>query len=159
GVDYIVEGSVRKDGGRVRITAQLIDAATGSHVWADRYDRDLADIFAMQDEITDAIAAAIEPQLYAAENYRSRRKAPDNLDAWDLVMRALAHWWRITPADNLSAQDLLRQAIALEPDYAQAQAVLAVSHVFGARMGWEDVATATAIAESAANAAVRADVD
>ena len=104
GVGYVVEGSVRKGGDRVRITAQLNDAATGSHIWAERYDRDLADVFAVQDEITEAIVAAIEPQLYAAENFRARRKPPDSMDAWDLVMRALSHylardasgssWWR-----------------------------------------------------------------
>ena len=100
GVGYVVEGSVRKDGDRVRITAQLNDVATGSHLWAERYDRDLADVFAVQDEITQAIVAAIEPQLYAAENFRAQRKAPDNMDAWDLVMRALSHYWRVTRQDN-----------------------------------------------------------
>src|SRR5205814_2682320 len=94
GVGYVVEGSVRKDGERVRITAQLNDVATGSHIWAERYDRGLADVFAVQDEITQAIVAAIEPQLYAAENFRARRKPPDSMDAWDLVMRALSHYWR-----------------------------------------------------------------
>src|SRR4029079_16517495 len=93
GVGYIVEGSVRKDGDHVRITAQLVDVATGSHLWAERYDRDLADVFAVQDEITQAVVAAIEPQLYAAEDFRARRKTPDNMDAWDLVMRALSHYW------------------------------------------------------------------
>ena len=76
GVGYVLEGSVRKSGGRVRITAQLNDVANGSHVWAERYDRDVADVFAVQDEITEAIVAAIEPQLYAAENFRIRRKPP-----------------------------------------------------------------------------------
>jgi TolB-like protein len=89
GVGYVVEGSVRKDGDRVRITTQLSDAATGTQIWAERYDRDLVDVFAVQDEITEAIVAAIEPQLYAAENFRANRKPPDNMDAWDLVMRAL----------------------------------------------------------------------
>ena len=74
---YVLEGSVRKGGGRVRITAQLNDTATGSHVWAERYDRDLADVFAVQDEITEAIVAAIEPQLYAAADFRAQRKPPD----------------------------------------------------------------------------------
>ncbi|MGH9811205.1 MAG: winged helix-turn-helix domain-containing protein, partial [Terriglobia bacterium] len=82
-VGYVVEGSVRKGGDRVRITAQLNDVATGSHIWAERYDRDIADVFAVQDEITEAIVAAIEPQLYAAENFRAQRKPPDSLDAWD----------------------------------------------------------------------------
>ena len=112
GVGYIVEGSVRKDGDHVRITAQLVDVATGSHLWAERYDRDLADVFAVQDEITQAVVAAIEPQLYAAEDFRARRKAPDNMDAWDLVMRALSHYWRVTRQDNLVAQALLEKAIS-----------------------------------------------
>ena len=100
GVGYVVEGSVRKDGDRVRITAQLNDVATGSHIWAERYDRSLADVFAVQDEITQSIVAAIEPQLYAAENFRAQRKPPDSMDAWDLVMRALSHYWRVTRQDN-----------------------------------------------------------
>jgi TolB-like protein/Tfp pilus assembly protein PilF len=157
GVGYVVEGSVRKDGARVRITVQLNDVATGSQLWAERYDRDLSDVFAVQDEITEAIVAAIEPQLYTAENFRAQRKPPENLDAWDLVMRALWHFWRVTRADNRLAQTLLDQAIAIDPDYAQALAVLAVSHTFGAHMGWEEAATATPIAERAALAAVRAD--
>src|SRR4030095_3368063 len=88
GVGYVVEGSVRKGGDRVRITVQLNDVATGSHLWAERYDRSLADVFAVQDEITEAIVAAIEPQLYAAENFRAQRQSPDNMDAWDLGVRA-----------------------------------------------------------------------
>ena len=115
GVGYVVEGSVRKDGDHVRITAQLNDVATGSHLWAERYDRDLTDVFAVQDEITQAVVAAIEPQLYAAENFRSQRKTPDNMDAWDLVMRALSHYWRVTRQDNLVAQALLEKAIAVDP--------------------------------------------
>src|SRR5258708_12077274 len=111
GVDYVVEGSVRKDRERVRITVQLIDVATGIHLWAERYDRDLAGIFAMQDEITEAIVATIEPQLYAAENFRAQRKAPENLDAWNLVMRALRHFCLISPEDNLPAHNLLDQPI------------------------------------------------
>src|SRR5580704_15600627 len=109
GVGYVVEGSVRKGGDRVRITVQLNDAATGSHIWAERYDRDLADVFAVQDEITEAIVVAIEPQLYAAENFRARRKPPDSMDAWDLVMRALSHYWRVTRQDNVVAQALLEK--------------------------------------------------
>src|SRR5262249_38640437 len=149
GVSYVVEGSVRKDGDRVRITVQLNDVATGSHLWAERYDREVADVFAVQDEITEAIVAAIEPQLYAAENFRARRKAPESLDAWDLVMRALSHFWRMTREDNLLAQEFAGRAIAIDPNYAQALAVLAFSHVFGAQMGWENAAEATPIAERA----------
>ena len=157
GVGYVVEGSVRKEGERVRITAQLNDVATGSHIWAERYDRNLADVFAVQDEITEAIVAAIEPQLYAAENFRAQRKAPDSMDAWDLVMRALSHYWRVTRQDNMVAQALLEKATAIDPNYGQALGVLAASHTFSAHMGWADMATAVPIAERAALAAIRAD--
>jgi TolB-like protein len=109
GVGYVVEGSVRKGGDRVRITAQLSDVATGSHIWAERYDRSLADVFAVQDDITEAIVSAIEPKLYAAENFRAKRKPPDSMDAWDLVMRALSHYWRVTREDNVVAQALLEK--------------------------------------------------
>ena len=107
-----------------------IDVVTGSHLWAERYDRDLADVFAVQDEITQAVVAAIEPQLYAAEDFRARRKTPDNMDAWDLVMRALSHYWRVTRQDNLVAQALLEKAIAVDPDYGQALGLLAACHTF-----------------------------
>ena len=157
GVGYVVEGSVRKGGDRVRIAVQLNDVATGSHIWAERYDRSLADVFAVQDEITEAIVAAIEPQLYAAENFRARRKPPDSMDAWDLVMRGLSHYWRVTRQDNLVAQALLEKAIAIDPNYGQALGVLAASHTFVAHMGWADQAASMPIAERAALAAIRAD--
>jgi TolB-like protein len=157
GVRYVVEGSVRKNGDRVRITAQLNDAATGSHVWAEHYDRDLLDVFAVQDEITDAIVMAIEPQIYAAENFRSRRKPPNNVDAWDLLMRALSHHWRITREDSIAARALLEKAIAIDPNYGQAQALLATNYMFGVHLGWVDIATTVPLAERAALAAVTVD--
>ena len=132
-------------------------SSTGSHIWAERYDRNLADVFAVQDEITQAIVAAIEPQLYAAENFRARRKAPDNMDAWDLVMRALSHYWRVTRQDNVVAQALLEKAISVDPGYGQALGLLAASHTFGAHMGWEEMPKAVPVAERAALAAIRAD--
>ena len=156
GVTYVLEGSVRRLGERVRITAQLNDVATGGHIWAERYDRDLADVFAVQDEITEAIVAAIEPQIYAAENFRARRKPPESLDAWDLVMRALSHYWRVTRQDNVAAQELLERAIAIDPNYGQALGLLATSHIFGVHMGWSDK-TMAPVAERAALAAIRAD--
>jgi len=156
GVGYVVEGSVRKAGDRVRITAQLNDVATGSHIWAERYDRGLADVFAVQDEITEAIVAAIEPQLYAAENFRAQRKAPESLDAWDLVMRALSHYWRVTRQDNVVAQALLEKAISIDPNYGQALSALATSYMFCVHMGWADH-KAIQRAEEAAVAAIRAD--
>jgi tetratricopeptide (TPR) repeat protein len=153
----VVEGSVRKDGERVRIAAQLNDVATGSHIWAERYDRGLADVFAVQDEIAQAIVAAIEPQLYAAENFRARRKAPDSMDAWDLVMRALSHYWRVTRQDNMVAQALLEKAIKIDAEYGRALGALAASHAFGAHMGWEEMAKAVPVAERAALAAIHVD--
>jgi TolB-like protein len=157
GVGYVVEGSVRKSGDRVRITVQLNDVATGSHIWAERYDRGIADVFAVQDEITEAIVAAIEPQIYAAENFHAQRKPPDSMDAWDLVMRALSHYWRVTRQDNFVAEALLEKAISIDPNYGQALGVLAASHSFGAHMGWEDMAASMPIAERAALAAIRSD--
>ena len=159
GVRYVLEGSVRRSGDRVRISAQLNDVSTGGHLWAERYDRELADIFAVQDEITEAIVAAIEPQLYAAENFRAQQKPPGSLDAWDFVMRALSHYWHITREDNASAQALLEQAIAIDPAYGKALGLLATSHIFGAHMGWADMAATVPIAERAALAAVEADRD
>jgi len=157
GVGYVVEGSVRKSGDRVRITAQLNDVETGSHIWAERYDRDIADVFAVQDEITEAIVAAIEPQIYAAENFHAQRKPPDSLDAWDLVMRALSHYWRVTRQDNVVAQALLEKATAIDPNYGQALGVLGATHTFSAHMGWADMAASVPVAERAALAAIRAD--
>jgi TolB-like protein/cytochrome c-type biogenesis protein CcmH/NrfG len=157
GVRYVVEGSVRRSGERVRISAQLNDVSTGSHLWAERYDRELADIFAVQDEITEAIVAAIEPQLYAAESFRAQQKPPGSLDAWDLIMRALSHYWRSTREDNAAAQRLLEQAVAIDPAYGKALGLLATSHMFGAHMGWADMAAAVPVAERAALAAVEAD--
>jgi len=157
GVRYVLEGSVRRSGERVRISAQLNDVSTGSHLWAERYDRELADIFAVQDEITEAIVAAIEPQLYAAESFRAQQKPPGSLDAWDLVMRALSHYWRITREDNAVAQGLLEKATAIDPAYGKALGLLAASHIFGAHMGWADMAATVPVAERAALAAVEAD--
>ena len=157
GVRYVLEGSVRKVGDRVRITAQLNDVSTNSHLWAERYDRALADVFAVQDEITEAIVAAIEPQLYAAENFRAQRKPPDSMDAWDLVMRALSHYWRVTRQDHVVAQALLEKAIAIDPNYGQALGVLATSYIFTAHMGWMEMTAAVPLAERAALAAARQD--
>jgi adenylate cyclase len=126
GVRYVLEGSVRKGAGRVRITAQLIDATTGSHVWAERYDRELADVFAVQDEITETIATAIEPELAHFERERARRKPPENLDAWDLYQRGLWHIWQFTPRDNEEAQRLLERATSLDTTFAPFFSALAL---------------------------------
>ncbi len=136
GVRYVLEGSVRKAGTRARISVQLIDATTGNHLWAERYDRELSDIFAVQDEITETVVATIEPQLYVAESDRAGRKAPGSLDAWDLAMRAMRHLWNMTGPDNLRAQELLRAAIDRDPDYAPAYGPLGFSLIWHAWMGW-----------------------
>src|SRR4029434_1243710 len=105
----------------VRITAQLNDAITGGHLWAEHYDREVVDVFAVQDEITNAIVAAIEPQIYAAQTCRAGRRPPASMDAWDLLMRALSHYWRVTHEDLVAAQALLERAIAIDPNYGQDQ--------------------------------------
>src|SRR5438094_9937087 len=125
GVRYVLEGSVRRGGNRLRITTQLVEAATGTHVWAERYDRDLHDIFAVQDEITERVVAAIEPELYAAENIRSRRKPPESLDAWECVIRALTCIGLGTREANSEAEILCRRAIVIFPGYGQAHSFLA----------------------------------
>ena len=118
GVRYVLEGSVRKGGNRVRITAQLIDAISGAHVWAERYDRDLSDIFAVQDEITASVAGVIEPALAEAEQQRVLRKPPERLDAWEAYQRGLWHFNKYAPEENQTAHDFFRRAIALDPNFA-----------------------------------------
>jgi TolB-like protein len=157
GVRYVVEGSVRRSGDQVRISAQLNDVTTGSHLWAERYDRSIEDVFAVQDEITEAIVAAVEPHLYAAESFRAQHKPPGSLDAWDLVMRALSHYWRVTRQDNTVAQALLEKAIEIDPHYGKALGLLANSRIFGAHMGWAPMGSVMEKATREALAAVEAD--
>jgi TolB-like protein len=128
GVRYVLEGSVRKSSNRVRITAQLIDTATGTHIWADHYDRALDDLFAVQDELTISVVGVIEPTLRKAEIERARRKRPDSLDAYDLYLRALPSAFTAMPQDADQALTLLKRAIELEPDYAAAHAIIAWCH-------------------------------
>ena len=128
GVRYVLEGSVRKVGGRVRITGQLIDAEDGSHLWAERYDRELTDVFALQDEITISVVAAIEPNLRRAEIERVRRRRPDSLDAYDLFLRALPDVYTFMPQGAAKGLPLLDQALAIEPSYALAHGFAAWAH-------------------------------
>lgn len=118
GVRYVLEGSLRKSGNRARLTAQLIEADTGTHVWAERYDRDLADIFAVQDEITVATTTAIAPAIAAAEQQRAMRKAPASLDAWGAQQRGIWHLAKANPEDDALAEQFFRRAIELDPMYA-----------------------------------------
>ncbi|MGH6930483.1 MAG: adenylate/guanylate cyclase domain-containing protein [Dongiaceae bacterium] len=124
GVRYALEGSVRTAGQRIRITGQLIDAENGKHIWAEKYDRQLHDIFAVQDEITEHIVAAIEPHLYAQEGYRAAGQPPESIDVWGLVVRAIDLINKFGRKDNEEAQRLLRRAIEIDPHYARAHATL-----------------------------------
>ncbi len=138
GVRYVLEGSVRKAGSRVRISAQLIDGQTGNHVWAVRYDRELADIFELQDEMTATIVGAIEPELGAAERDRAKRKPPDNLDAWDRYQQGLWHLWRYTREDADEAEKLFQSAIDLDPGFGPAYAGVGYLHYYQLFLGWTD---------------------
>ena len=129
GVRYVLEGSVRKAAGKVRVTGQLIDAVHGVHLWADRYDRELADVFELQDDITNKVIGSVGPQILVAEAARIRRKPPQSMHAWDLVLQALPHMWRASADEQRRAQELLQQAIAIDPDYAHAHALLGWTHV------------------------------
>jgi len=155
GVRYVLEGSVRKAGNRVRVTAQLIDAATGRHIWAERYDRELDDIFALQDEITDTIVGSIEPELGAVERQRARRKPPNNLDAWDSYQRGLSHFYGdLTGEERPKAKRWLRRACELDPTFAAAYAELAWTHIIDISLGTADDPEASQ--EQAATAAEKA---
>ncbi len=127
GVRYVVEGSVRRAGGRVRVTAQLIEAETGGHVWAERYDRRIEDIFAVQDEIIDTISGTLEPEISAAERERAHRKPPGSLGAWELYQRGMRHLLRRNREDFTAARALFQEAIALDPSFATAHAAFAIS--------------------------------
>ncbi|MEE8310520.1 MAG: tetratricopeptide repeat protein, partial [Hyphomicrobium sp.] len=137
GVRYILEGSVRKAGGRIRVTAQLIDAPTRNHVWAERYDRELEDIFELQDEITRTIVASIEPELGGVERDRAHRTPPDNLDAWGLYQRGLWHVYRFTAKDNAEARALLERATVADPNFAPAFAGLSFTYFANAFLGYD----------------------
>lgn len=157
-VRYVLEGSVRKAENRVRITAQLIDASIGHHVWADRYDRDLEDIFAVQDEITQSIVTSVSPEFLSAEMQRAQRKDVRDLDAWDYVMRASSYHSRYTKKDVTEAQLLLRKAIEVDPMSAEAFCLLAFTHLMQVQFGWsESVVQSIQEAAQAAQSAVAID--
>jgi adenylate cyclase len=138
GVRYVVEGSVRKSGRRVRVTAQLIQADTGHHIMAERYDRDLTDLFELQDEITHAIAGAIEPELLKFERERIAERPQHSEDAYELYQRGVWHHHRYTKDDHREAQRLFRAALAIDPDYPQAAAALALVLCNAAFLNWSD---------------------
>ncbi len=136
GVRYVLEGSVRKAGSRVRITAQLVEAESGNHIWAERYDRELIDIFDLQDEMQQAIAAAVEPELASAEFDRAARKPPENLDAWDRCQQGLWHLNQRTKKDTDISERLFAEALDLDPSLARAYAGLARSLIHMVAFDW-----------------------
>jgi adenylate cyclase len=128
GVRYLVEGGVRKSGSRLRVTAQLVEAETGAHLWADKFDGELKDVFDFQDWITDSVVGIVEPSVRRSEVERSRRKRPESLDAYDLYLRALPLMATISVADAPAAAPLLRDALKLDPNLAVAHAYLSWCH-------------------------------
>lgn len=158
GVRYLLEGSVRKAGNRVRVTAQLIDGENGAHVWATKLDRNLDDIFAVQDEITQAIVGAVAPETLGAELKRSRSKPPGNLTAWDQVMQARWHLGNLTRQDYQKARELLNRAIDTAPDMSDAYAGLAMCDLMDMLHIWvPDAAVAINSAAQAARMAITLD--
>jgi TolB-like protein/Flp pilus assembly protein TadD len=125
GVRYVLEGSVRRAGDRVRVTAQLIDADNGAHIWAEKFEGSTADIFDFQDRVAESVVGLLEPRIRLAEIERARRKRPDSLDAYDLYLRALPLVYSMEPADYVEALALLRRSIALDPNFALALAYAA----------------------------------
>ena len=138
GVKFVVEGSVRKAGNRVRVTAQLIDAPEGSHLWAERYDRDLEDVFAVQDEIAQSIVSCLPGRLEDAGAERARRKHTSNMNAYDYVLLGLERFRRFTKEQNAEARGFFREAIELDPLYARAHALLASTDVWDVLTEWRD---------------------
>ena len=136
GAHYVLEGSVRKSGVRVRVTAQLIEADTGHHLSAERYDRDLTDLFDIQDEIVTAIVGAIEPELLKFERNRIADRPQYHEDAYELYQRGMWHHYRLSKDDNLRAQDFFRRALAIDAQYPQATAALAIAVLNAAYLGW-----------------------
>jgi adenylate cyclase len=158
GVRYVLEGSLRKSGNRVRVTAQLVEAETGNHVWAERYDRDLADIFAVQDEITEAVTIAVAPAVARAEQQRAMRKPPDSLDAWVAYQRGLWHIGRANRDDNALAEEYFRRAIELDPGFSGAYSYLAGTCLQSAsQFQRRSIADAVAAADPLARQAVALD--
>jgi adenylate cyclase len=155
GVQFVLEGSVRKSGNRIRITAQLIDASTGNHRWADRYDRDLIDIFAVQDEITRNVTIAVQVELTAGEQARLWAGGTDNIEAWECVVRGNEYVHRHAHEDNQEARRLADRALSLDPDYANAWVLYGLVYYEEAMWGWGSSREASlSTAEEAANRAI-----
>jgi TolB-like protein len=138
GVRYVLRGSIRRAARRLRISAQLIEAQNGLHHWAEQYDRELGDIFAVQNEIAHNVVGAIEPFVLAAEGIRAFARSAQDLGAWELVARAQTHVWRLNHEDNRAAIDALQRAVDSYPDYEPARSLLGFCLLFAAHNGWID---------------------
>ncbi len=136
GVRYVLEGSIQRSGDRLRITAQLIDAVTGHHLWSERYDREIKDIFALQDEITLKIVEALQVQLTEGEQARIAGRGTDNLEAWLLRNQSRRLFLRFTKEDNIRSRELAQKAVELDPEYARAYTRLGWTHWIDAQAGW-----------------------
>ena len=142
GVRYVLEGSVRKAGNRVRITGQLIDTTTGGHIWTDRFDGALDDIFELQDRVASNVVGAIEPRLVVSEMDRAARKPAESLDVYDLYLRALAHVHKYTEEDMREAINLMKRALLISPSYAPAAAMIGWCRMFQRLQGWGPLSNA-----------------
>jgi adenylate cyclase len=138
GVRYVLEGSVQKAGERVRINAQLVDGLTGRHLWAERYDRQISDIFALQDDITNQVVTALEVKLTEGEAARISRRQTDNNDAYELFRKGLEIFRRFTKTDNDQARRLFKQAVEIDPGFADAWCFLGYTHQFDWYSGWSE---------------------
>ena len=143
GVAYLLEGSVQKGGNRLRITVQLVETETGAHVWSERYDGTLDDIFDLQDRITEQVAGAIQPSIRIAEVERSRRKRPQDLGSYDYTMQAMPHVWALEKDESAKALDLLEKALAIDPDYPLALSLAGWCHAQRSVYNWVDDIPAT----------------
>ena len=139
GVRYVLEGSVRKAGNRVRVTGQLIDAESGAHIWADRFDRDLTDVFAVQDELTQVIISALKVKLTPEKKDRLARKGKIDVEAYNLFLRGRERMWLHTRSGNIDARAMLGRAVTINPDFAAAHACVAVTHVNDYINGWAEI--------------------
>jgi adenylate cyclase len=158
GVRYVVEGSVRRSGDRARVSAQLVEGDTGKHLWAERYDRDVTDVFVVQDEITTAVTAAILPAVTDAEQRRALRKPPESLGAWELYQRGLWHLGKVTPAGDEQAREYFERAIAADGTFAAAYSHLALTYIIeGGLFATRPIDEAAKLAATMARKAVEYD--
>ncbi len=155
GVRYVLEGSVRKAGGRVRITAQLIDATRGFHLWSERYDRELADVFAVQSELAEEIQTALRVEIRNAELARARRGGTEDIDAYDAMLRGLFHFQRLRREDNLEARRWFQRAFELDPEFGSAHAMYGNTHAVEYTMGWNRDPTLLERAEASVQRAIQ----